>query len=38
MATAGNLVFGGTMEGSHGKQLVTLTVGDILMTFSLDGE
>ena len=67
-ATAGNLVFGGTMEGnvfaldarsgkllwrflgngavfagpvsylSHGKQHVTLAVGDVLMTFSLDGE
>jgi hypothetical protein len=23
---------------SHGKQLVTLAVGDVLMTFSLDGE
>jgi len=68
MATAGNLVFGGTMEGnvfaldarsgkllwrflgngpvyagpisflSHGKQHVSLAVGDVLMTFSLDGE
>ena len=68
MATAGNLVFGGTMEGnvfaldarsgkllwrflgngpvyagpisflSHGKQYVSLAVGDVLMTFSLDGE
>ena len=68
MATAGNLVFGGTLEGnvfaldartgkqlwrfpgngpvyagpmsflSNGKQHVSLAVGDVLMTFSLDGE
>jgi alcohol dehydrogenase (cytochrome c) len=68
MATAGNLVFGGTLEGnvfaldartgkrlwrfpgngpvfaapvsflSNGRQLVSLAVGDVLMTFSLDGE
>jgi alcohol dehydrogenase (cytochrome c) len=68
MATAGNLVFGGTLEGnvfaldarsgkllwrfpgngpvfagpisflSRGKQHVSLAVGDVLMTFSLDGE
>jgi alcohol dehydrogenase (cytochrome c) len=68
MATAGNLVFGGTMEGnvfaldartgkqlwrfqgngpvyagpmsflSRGKQHVSLAVGDVLMTFTVDGE
>lgn len=68
MSTAGNLVFGGTLEGnafaldarsgevlwrflgndrvyaspmsflSRGRQHVSLAVGDVLMTFSLDGE
>jgi len=68
MATAGNLVFGGTLEGivfaldarsgkrlwrfpgndriyaspisflSNGKQYVSMPVGDVLITFSLDGE
>ncbi len=68
MSTAGNLVFGGTLEGnvfaldaktgkilwrflgndrvyaspisflSRGKQHVSLPVGDVLITFSLDGE
>ena len=68
MSTAGNLVFGGTLEGnifaldaetgeivwrflgndrvyaspisflSRGKQHVSLAVGDVLVTFSLDGE
>ncbi len=68
MATAGNLVFGGTLEGnvfaldaetgerlwsflandrvyaspisflSRGRQHVSLAVGDVLITFSLDGE
>lgn len=68
MATAGNLVFGGTLEGnvfaldaetgerlwiflgndrvyaspisflSRGRQHVSLAVGDLLITFSLDGE
>jgi alcohol dehydrogenase (cytochrome c) len=68
MATAGNLVFGGTLEGnvfaldavtgkrlwrfsgndriyaspisflSNGKQHVSIPVGDVLITFSLDGE
>jgi len=68
MATAGNLVFGGTLEGnvfaldartgkrlwrfpgndriysspisflSNGKQHVSMPVGDVLITFSLDGQ
>jgi len=31
-------VFAGPSYLSHGKQLVTLAVGDVLMTSSLDGE
>jgi outer membrane protein assembly factor BamB len=67
MSTAGNLVFGGTMEGnvfaldaftgevrwrflgndrvygspmsylSRGRQHISIPVGDVLVTFSLDG-